>query len=234
MLHEHLAAGRSLGIDFHDMEAEGSLDYRRNIADGGGVGGVLKLEGEAHHGDDAHASARSAHGGVYRESARELFEIAPGEDGRAYRIEPLTLGGPVDVFSSGGHHDVAYVDVGLHAFVNGVDEAVFHSTVFKIWSGKIAAVAVELVLEGFALVDAFGFGVGHLLLVGDKHLEIFLDRLTGELLALVLVVEIFKLAKAYRLFVDGHKHLVTCAFGGDGTCGSGSDGQQQRCFVHGF
>ena len=124
-----------------------------------------------------------------------------------------------------GHHDVAHVDLGAHAGVLGVYDGVFHLLHSEIGGGKVAAVAVELALEGLALVYAGFLGRCYLLLVGDKHLQVLVDCLRSELLRVVFVIKIFKLTERHRLVGYCKEHGVLRRTGIQHTGGGSYDSQ---------
>ncbi len=65
-------------------------------------------------------------------------------------------------------------------------------------------------------------GVGYLQLVDDEEIKIFINRLCGKLLSIVLLIEILEFAKFDRLLVDCHEHRV-------GILWSGCDTHAAQC-----
>ncbi len=110
-------------------------------------------------------------------------------------------------------HDVAHIDIFLHVGIYRADNAVFHLLIAEIRLGKLSSVAVELVFESLRIVDSLRFSISHLLFIGDKHVEIFVDSLRCELLTVVFVIEIFKFAKGHSLAIDSHQLRIFRAFG---------------------
>ncbi len=176
MLHKHHALRRACAVNFHYMVSHRGRDYRRYVAGSGGVGGILECVGKAAGNDIAHVAAVAHHCAVDGVFARHGLEVGAGEDRVAHGVEELALVG-MSVGGCVGHHDVAHVDLGAHAGVLGVYDGVFHLLHSEIGGGKVTAVAVELALEGLALVYAGFLGRCYLLLVGDKHLQVLVDCL---------------------------------------------------------
>ena len=76
----------------------------------------------------------------------------------------------------------------FHVRVCLVYEFFLYGIVAEIWSGKLVAVSVEFADKGRCSINAGSFGIGDFQLVCDKHVEIFVEALRFDLLAVVLVV----------------------------------------------
>ena len=219
MLSEHHTLGGTGAVDLHDMPSEGGGEHLRDSAYGSGVCHIFKRSREASGSDEAHTAAVARSGAVDREAACHVGKVGcTVEDGGADRVETLALHLRFVALPVVRQHDVAYVYLGLHALVDSVDNAVLYFLAAHVRLGEIAAIAVKFVFKCLGFVYLFAEGVGHLLFVGDKHVEILVDSLRGNLLTVVLVVKILKFAKGHRPSVDGHQHGIRRAFSLD-QCG---------------
>ena len=124
---------------------------------------------------------------------------------------------------------MARLDLALRAVICLAHELVEIDGVCHVGSCEVAAILLHLLAEGGRRVDAGRQSVSHFQPVILKHLDIFFQRLGGELLLAVFVIEIFKFRFGNVNAVDGHDRRI---LGGPSKGAGKSPGAEQNCSLH--
>ena len=100
------------------------------------------------------------------------------------------------------------IHIFLHSGVCFFFEANIHSGVFKKIFHHPLLVTVEFSYKRLQRIDSFGFCICHLLLIGNKTVNILIEGFFLNLLLAVLFVKVFKFRKMNIFPVNGHQHRV--------------------------
>ena len=103
-----------------------------------------------------------------------------------------------------------------YVVVSFVQQRVVNGGVNHARLRQFGGIAVEFVAERGRCVHACGYGGSHFQLVVDKHIYILVKCLRLQLLRVVFIVKILKLAQVHGHLVDGHQHRIGC--GGSRDC----------------
>ena len=82
------------------------------------------------------------------------------------------------------------------------------SVLHDVGGGEIFLIALKLGLKRLGRVNACSLGIGNLLLVKHKAVQVLLERLFLDLLLVVLVVQVFKLREFDVLAINGHEDRI--------------------------
>lgn len=212
--HLHLAPGRAEGVDAQEVVSVVGAQGAEHLSGLAVVSGVF--EGEVavgqHGGHEAEVAAVFFGGLVFGAVDGQLFEGGAA----VQHVLPLhhalvraqgVGGGGV---GRAGDEEVADVHVLLHVAVGLIDEFFGHLLVDEVGVGQLAAVAFELLAQGFHGVELHVAGAVHLQLEPGVQVQVFAQRRFGEV-GLVLVcfaVDIGELRYAHRLVVYGEQYRV--------------------------
>ena len=196
----------------------------RNRANGSVVKHVLEVIGEHARRNKTVVAIVALLGRVAGVAVDQILPFLAVDDAGANAVHHGQARSVLGIVSAHGKHEMVNIDFFLVTVIGLIDQIPQIGRVGSHEGGcKVLLVAFKLLDEELGGIYSGRLGIGHLLLVEDKTLDVLIEGLLLDLLLIVLVIQVLKLRELDVLTVNSHQDRIPTF-----SHGENRSSQQQR------